>query len=63
MSPEAKKTTFKEMIAKGSLKLRLMSNLTEKKGNMDASSRWRKTLYKRHENTMIEILKSDLGID
>lgn len=63
MSPEAKKSTFKEMIARGSLKLRLMSDLTEKRGNIDAVSRWKNTLCNIHENKMIEILKSDLGID
>ena len=37
MSPEAKKSTFKGMIAKGSIKLRVMSELTEKHGDKVAS--------------------------
>lgn len=56
MAPEAKKSTFKEMISKGSIKLRLMSELTEKNGNKTASAYWRETAYKEHEDEMINIL-------
>ena len=62
MAPEAKKSTFREMIAKGSLKLRIMSELTERNGTQAASLYWKETLYKRHEDEMISILKSACGI-
>ncbi len=57
MSPEAKKSTYKNMIAKGSLKLRLMSELTEKKGNRAASLCWKEELCKLHEEEMLELLR------
>jgi hypothetical protein len=63
MSPEAKKSTFKEMIAKGSLKLRIMSELTEKHGNKCASLYWREIAYKEHEKTMISLLKKACDIN
>ena len=56
MSPEAKKSTFKEMIAKGSLKLRIMSSLTEKQGDKVASLCWKETVYKKHEIEMLGML-------
>ena len=56
MSPEAKKSTFKEMIAKGSLKLRIMSEKTE---GTNASQKWKESIYKEHEEKMIEILKKE----
>ena len=58
MSPEAKKSTFREMIGKGSLKLRIMSELTEKKGNKTASACWKDEECKSHEAKMIDILKN-----
>ena len=58
MSPEAKKSTFKEMISKGSLKLRIMSDLTEKHGDKVASLYWKETAYKEHEKAMLSILSS-----
>ena len=57
MSPEAKKSTFKEMIAKGSLKLRIMSEMTE---GPNASHDWKESTYKKHEEKMIEILKTEI---
>ena len=51
MSPEAKKSTFKTMIDKGSLKLRLMSEITEN------NTLWRNTTYKTHEEAMLDILR------
>lgn len=57
MSPEAKKSTFRGMIAKGSLKLRIMSALTEKQGDKPASILWKESLYKKHEDEMLAILK------
>lgn len=56
MSPEAKKSTFKEMISKGSIKLRLMSELTEKGDGKAASLYWKDTLCKKHEADMIDML-------
>ena len=62
MSPEAKKSTFKDMIAKGSIKLRIMSELTEKNGDKVASLYWKKTAFKAQEE-MIGHLKSACGIE
>ena len=59
MSPEAKKSTFKEMIAKGSLKLRIMSVMTK---GTNASRDWKESTYKEHEEEMIEILKKETEI-
>ena len=56
LSPEAKKSTFKAMIAKGSLKLRIMSEMTEKHGDISASIYWKEKAYKEHEQRMIAIL-------
>lgn len=58
MSPEAKNSTYKDIIQKGSLKLRIMSQLTEEYKGRDASLYWKKTLYKKHENDMIEKLRN-----
>jgi Uncharacterized conserved protein len=63
MSPEAKKSTFKDMISKGSIKLRIMSELTEKKGNKAASLYWKETMCKQHEEEMMNILLEACGID
>lgn len=63
MSPEAKKSTFRDMISKGSIKLRIMSELSEKKGDKAASLCWKETLYKEHEDKMIGILKNACGIE
>lgn len=51
MSPEAKKSTFKSMIEKGSLKLRLMAEKTMN------NSLWRDESYRIHEEEMINILR------
>ena len=58
MSPEAKKSTFKEMISKGSIKLRIMSELTEKQGNKTASLYWKDDACQSHEEEMINKLLS-----
>lgn len=58
MSPEAKKSTFKDMIVKGSIKLRIMSELTEKNGDTVASLYWKETAFKAHEEEMIGYLKT-----
>lgn len=57
MSPDAKKTTFKEMIKKGSLKLRIMSEMTT------TDNGWRKTSVKQHGDEMFKILEDDCGIN
>ena len=58
MAPEAKKSTFRDMINKGSIKLRIMSELTEKQGDKAASLCWKESIYKQHEEEMIAILKT-----
>jgi hypothetical protein len=63
MSPEAKKSTFKDMICKGSIKLRIMSELTEKNGDKVASLYWKETMYKKHEEEMLGYLIDACGID
>ena len=61
MSPEAKKSTFKNMIAKGSIKLRIMSELTESKDGKVASLYWKETAYKKHEEDMLKYLMEACG--
>ena len=56
MSPEAKKSTFKDMIAKGSIKLRIMSEMTESKDGKVASLYWKEKAYKTHEEDMLNYL-------
>lgn len=63
MSPEAKKSTFKDMIGKGSIKLRIMSELTEKNGEKVASIYWKETMYKKHEEEMLNFLVNACGIE
>lgn len=58
MSPEAKKSTFEKMIAKGSIKLRKMSMLTEKTDGETASRYWKKTACKYHEEEMMGYLEA-----
>ena len=62
MPPEAKKSTFKDMIAKGSIKLRIMSELTEKNGNEAASLYWKNVMCKKHEEEMMKYLIDACGI-
>ena len=52
LHPSAKKSTFQEMISKGSLKLRKMSQITT-----DNSLQWREETCKIHEEEMINILR------
>lgn len=56
MSPEAKKSTFKEMISRGSIKLRIMSELTEEGEGKNASLYWKDAKCKEHEYKMIDKL-------
>jgi len=53
MSPEAKKSTFKDMIKKGSLKLRIMSEMTQ---GINASQQWKETICAQHEQKMLNLL-------
>lgn len=57
MSPEAKKSTFSGMISKGSIKLRIMSEVTEKNDNKTASLYWKETMYEKHEKEMLKYLR------
>ena len=50
------------MIAKGSLKLRIMSELTEKTGERSASLVWKETVCQQHENAMLNLLREACGI-
>lgn len=63
MSPEAKKSTFYKMIGKGSLKLRIMSELTEKNEEQPASAFWKENACEKHEDKMISILKEACSIE
>jgi Uncharacterized conserved protein len=63
MSPEAKKSTFKDMIVKGSIKLRIMSELTEKNIDKVASLYWKETMYKKHEEEMLKYLMDACDIE
>ncbi|PKC77896.1 GmrSD restriction endonuclease domain-containing protein [Bifidobacterium longum] len=63
MSPEAKKSTFKDMIVKESIKLRIMSELTEKSGDKPASLYWKERAYKAHEEEMLGYLKKACNIE
>lgn len=50
LAPEAKRSTYKDMIAKGSLKLREMSNV------MQDGAQWRKTQCREHGEKMLKRL-------
>lgn len=63
MSPEAKKSTFIDMISKGSLKLRIMSDLTSFGDGLPASYYWKEKACEVHEREMIEKLKKACGLD
>ena len=54
MAPEAKKSTYKNMITKGSLKLRLMAEMT------NDSLAWKDEVCQTHEDKMLELLKRDM---
>ncbi len=57
LSPASKKNTYHKMIEKGSIKLRLMSKLT----NDDA--KWKDEVCGKHEKEMIELLCNKCGVD
>ena len=56
MAPEAKKSTFSDMIAKGSLKLKTMAEMTIASGGKNASQNWKDELCAIHEGEMLERL-------
>lgn len=56
LAPEAKKSTFEDMISKGSLKLREMSDLTKQ------TKSWKETTCEKHEEKMIMLLKEGCGL-
>lgn len=61
MDPEAKQSSFKEMISKGSLKLRLMSKIIEDNKthpNHSASDIWKADACYKHEKEMLSLIKS-----
>lgn len=57
LHPSAKKSTFQQMIDKGSLKLRKMSEITT-----DNSALWREDTCAKHEENMINLLKQACGV-
>ena len=58
LSPEAKKSTYEEMIEKGSLKLRLMAKMTEASNGCNATEQWRMENCAKHGKAMLDILKA-----
>lgn len=63
LNPEAKKIQNPDTIKKGSLKLRIMSELTQKNGNKSAIDCWKDDICQQHGKEMIEILKAACGIE
>ncbi|MBP5307832.1 MAG: HNH endonuclease, partial [Clostridia bacterium] len=51
LAPEAKKSTYKESVLKGSIKLRIMSALT------DNSEKWKNETFSEHGLEMLNLLK------
>lgn len=58
LAPDAKKRTFTDMIAKGSLKLRLMASLTVDGKAISATEQWRLFNCEKHEKEMLGILRN-----
>lgn len=63
LSPEAKKSTFYEMIGKGSLKLQMMSRMTRGADGQPANVCWKNQICEEHEREMIWMLKQACGIE
>ena len=57
LHPSAKKSTFQEMISKGSLKLRRMSEMTT-----GDSRQWKEEACSIHEEEMVKLLKEACGM-
>ena len=62
MSPEAKKSTFEGMIAKGSLKLRDMAKNTLARDGRTSSENWRERDCAMHEDAILQMLREDCGM-
>ena len=62
LPPEGKKISYDHLVATGSLKLRIMSEVTNKQGDMSGSVYWRETACAEHEARMLSLLKSACGI-
>ena len=62
LPPEGKKSSFRAMIEKGSLKLRLMSNLTVPGDGIPASKNWKDFVCEEHEYEMIRMLSAACGL-
>jgi hypothetical protein len=58
LSPETKISNNQKMIAKGSIKLRIMANIIKDSG----SNKWKTADCEKHENEMIDKLKTVCGI-
>ena len=58
LPPEGKKKSYSNRIEKGSLKLRLMSILTEPGNGMTANQNWKEIVCEEHERQMIELLST-----
>lgn len=63
LPPEGKKTSFRAMIEKGSLKLRLMSELTAPGDGIPASQNWKDFVCEEHEREMISMLSAACGLE
>lgn len=59
-SPAAKKADNKNLIPKGSLKLRIMSGLTNSSSDYDSNENWRLKACEEHEKKMIALLRKDV---
>ena len=55
-SPLTKKHNMQKMIAKGSLKLRIMSDLTTGNNSLEAAKKWRDEDCRKHGDEMIDLL-------
>jgi len=56
MAPEAKKSTFNDMIAKGSLKLKIMAEMTVASETKNSSQNWKDEICAIHEDEMLQKL-------
>ncbi len=56
MAPEAKKSSYAKHIEKGSIKLRIMSDLTINEDGVTAKERWKSDVCKQHEKEMLKVL-------
>lgn len=63
LPPEGKKTSYRTMIEKGSLKLRLMSELTVSGDDITANQNWKDFVCEKHEREMINMLSEACGLE